>query len=322
MKGPKRPRRRGVPRRRPLRSADPRHRRTPRGRQGRARRRRWRARSTRSSRGIAPARPPIVARTTSPGSKTRRRPWTRSTASPRSISTRAASRARGRALVFYVNREKTDGHPAARGQRAVVRRPHAVGSRSIASRASPASPPTRSTSWSRPATRVRSRRSASTCRTTRSFARRTAASRSRSRTSTRPTTSRQVPGMRSEFSWTPEEVRARREVGHPGGRAHDEHARGRSATRRASSPTALNGKPEAFLKEHYSALEEGRADLVGLYFIADPKTRRARPRCRRPIRRRSCVPSTKGYTRNALVQLRRVRDRHPDRSSRTCAIAR
>ncbi len=68
----------------------------------------------------------------------------------------------------------------------------------------------------------------------------------------------------------------------------------------------LKGKPEAALKEYYSALEEGRADLVGLYFIADPK-----------IVELGIVPAAdhqdivlaeyEGYTRNALVQLRRIR---------------
>ena len=34
---------------------------------------------------------------------------------------------------------------------------------------------------------------------------------------------------------------------------------------------ALKGAPQEALKEHFSALEEGRADLVALYFLADPK---------------------------------------------------
>ena len=48
------------------------------------------------------------ARTTSPGSPTRTRRSTRSTGSSRCTSTRAAARARGKALVYHVNREKTD----------------------------------------------------------------------------------------------------------------------------------------------------------------------------------------------------------------------
>ncbi len=30
----------------------------------------------------------------------------------------------------------------------------------------------------------------------------------------------------------------------------------------------LNGNPQAALKEHFSAIEESRADLVALYFVA------------------------------------------------------
>ncbi len=42
------------------------------------------------------------------------------------------------------------------------------------------------------------------------------------------------------------------------------HASGRQAD-------GFKGTPQQALKEHFSALEEGRADLVGLYFLADPK---------------------------------------------------
>jgi dipeptidyl-peptidase-3 len=61
------------------------------------------------------------------------------------------------------------------------------------------------------------------------------------------------------------------------------------------------------IKEQFSALEEGRADLVGLYFIADPK-----------LAEIGIFPAAdqdnivraeyEAYTRNALVQLRRVRE--------------
>ena len=60
------------------------------------------------------------------------------------------------------------------------------------------------------------------------------------------------------------------------------------------------------LKEQYSALEEGRADLIGLYFLADPK-----------LAELGILPAAdqaeivqaeyEAYTKNALVQLRRVR---------------
>ena len=42
------------------------------------------------------------------------------------------------------------------------------------------------------------------------------------------------------------------------------HASGQQAA-------GFKGTPQQAIKEHFSALEEGRADLVGLYFIADPK---------------------------------------------------
>ena len=113
------------------------------------------------------------------------------------------------------------------------------------------------------------------------------------------------PRLRGEFSWTPEETaRATKWAGLAGEittNMHEVigHASGKISER-------LQGKPEAALKEYYSALEEGRADLVGLYFIADPK-----------IVELGIVPAAdhqdivlaeyEGYTRNALVQLRRIR---------------
>ena len=69
----------------------------------------------------------------------------------------------------------------------------------------------------------------------------------------------------------------------------------------------FKGTPQQALKEHFSALEEGRADLVGLYYLADPK-----------LVEIGAIPAAdqdnivraeyEGYTRNALVQLRRVRE--------------
>ena len=44
-------------------------------------------------------------------------------------------------------------------------------------------------------------------------------------------------------------------IGHASGRVSD----------------ALTGRPQDALKEHYSAREEGRADLVALYYMPDPK---------------------------------------------------
>jgi dipeptidyl-peptidase III len=113
------------------------------------------------------------------------------------------------------------------------------------------------------------------------------------------------PRLRAEFSWTPEEAaRGAKWAGLAGEittNMHEVigHASGKISER-------LKDKPEAALKEYYSALEEGRADLVGLYFIADPK-----------VVELGIVPAAdhqdivlaeyEGYTRNALVQLRRIR---------------
>jgi len=65
--------------------------------------------------------------------------------------------------------------------------------------------------------------------------------------------------------------------------------------------------PQDLLKEQYSALEESRADLVALYFVADPY-----------LAAIGLVPAAdqaeivqaeyEAYARNALVQLRRVRE--------------
>ncbi len=112
--------------------------------------------------------------------------------------------------------------------------------------------------------------------------------------------------FRSEFSWSPDEVgRAERwgafaselttnlheVIGHGSGLV---------------SPQ-LNGAPEKALKEQFSAIEEARADLVALYFVADPY-----------LVDIGVVPADalqevvlaeyEAYARNALTQLRRIRE--------------
>jgi dipeptidyl-peptidase-3 len=69
----------------------------------------------------------------------------------------------------------------------------------------------------------------------------------------------------------------------------------------------LEGQPQLALKEQYSAIEETRADLVALYFLPEPK-----------IGEIGLVPAGhqaeivtaeyEAYARNALVQLRRMRE--------------
>src|SRR6185503_6946952 len=68
----------------------------------------------------------------------------------------------------------------------------------------------------------------------------------------------------------------------------------------------LTGTPQALIKEHFSALEEGRADLVGLYFLPDPKL--VELGIIAAADQDAIVRAEyESYTRNALVQLRRVR---------------
>jgi dipeptidyl-peptidase-3 len=114
-----------------------------------------------------------------------------------------------------------------------------------------------------------------------------------------------VPGLRTEFSWTPEESERAEKWGSLAAELttnmHEVigHASGQVAAR-------LQGRPEVPLKEYFSALEEGRADLVGLYFIADPKMVElglvAAADHENVVR-----AEYEAYSRNALVQLRRVR---------------
>ena len=76
-------------------------------------------------------------------------------------------------------------------------------------------------------------------------------------------------GLRTEFSWTADEVTR----AHTWGAASQEltmemhevigHGSGRMSD-------SLDAAPHLLLKEHYSAIEEARADLVALYFLPDP----------------------------------------------------
>jgi dipeptidyl-peptidase III len=112
--------------------------------------------------------------------------------------------------------------------------------------------------------------------------------------------------MRGEFAWSPEEAeRAAKFANFAGELATDMHeVIGHASGRMADS---VKASPQALLKEEFSALEEGRADLVGLYFIADPKLVELgviSAADQEAITR----AEYESYTRNALVQLRRVRE--------------
>ena len=115
-----------------------------------------------------------------------------------------------------------------------------------------------------------------------------------------------APEFRREFAWTEEEVaRAEKWSAFAGELTTDlheviGHGSGKVADR-------LNGAPQAFLKEQYSAIEESRADLVALYFVADPQLA-ALGILEAADQEEIVRAEYEGYTRNALVQLRRVRE--------------
>ncbi len=116
----------------------------------------------------------------------------------------------------------------------------------------------------------------------------------------------QLPEFRREFCWSDEEVARAEKWGAIAADAttaiHEVlgHGSGRVADR-------LNGQPQLFLKEHYSAVEEARADLVALYFLPE---RRIGEFGLVPAAEQDSVVLTEyeAYARNALVQLRRVRE--------------
>jgi dipeptidyl-peptidase-3 len=70
---------------------------------------------------------------------------------------------------------------------------------------------------------------------------------------------------------------------------------------------SLRGAPEKALKEHFSAIEEARADLVALYFVADPYLVEIGVV---PAEAHQAIVAAEyeAYARNALVQLRRIRE--------------
>src|SRR3954468_21792095 len=112
--------------------------------------------------------------------------------------------------------------------------------------------------------------------------------------------------FRKEFAWSPEEAeRAERWSSMASELTTDlheviGHASGRIAEH-------LKGSPQSFLKEQYSALEESRADLVALYFLPDPKMIEL-GLVDAVDHEQVVLAEYEGYARNALVQLRRIRE--------------
>ena len=114
-----------------------------------------------------------------------------------------------------------------------------------------------------------------------------------------------VPEFRREFAWTPDEVTRADKWSAFAGELHTNmhevigHASGKVSDK-------VGGNPATLLKEQYSALEEGRADLIGLYFLADPKL--AELGILKADDQAEIVQAEyEAYTKNALVQLRRIR---------------
>ena len=111
---------------------------------------------------------------------------------------------------------------------------------------------------------------------------------------------------RREFCWTEEEMERAERWGAVASEVttaiHEVlgHGSGRVADR-------LEGQPQLFLKEQYSAIEEARADLVALYWVTDPKVAEVGLL---PAEHQAeiVLAEYESYARNALVQLRRVRE--------------
>ena len=112
-------------------------------------------------------------------------------------------------------------------------------------------------------------------------------------------------GMRTEFSWTLEEAERAKKWGAFALELMTEihevigHGSGRMADGVAS--------PHLLLQEQYSAIEESRADLIALYFLADPKLA-ALGIVRADDHAAIVQTAFEYYARNALVQLRRIRE--------------
>jgi dipeptidyl-peptidase III len=115
-----------------------------------------------------------------------------------------------------------------------------------------------------------------------------------------------APEFRREFAWSPEEAERAEKwssfAGELTTNMHEVigHGSGRISDR-------LQGNPQGVLKEQYSALEESRADLVALYFLTDRKLVEL-GLVDAADHDEVVLAEYESYARNALVQLRRVRE--------------
>ena len=112
--------------------------------------------------------------------------------------------------------------------------------------------------------------------------------------------------FRREFAWSPEEAdRAEKWSSIASELTTDLHeVIGHGSGKIAGH---LKGSPQSFLKEQYSALEESRADLVALYFLPSPKMVEL-GLLDAASHAEIVIAEYEGYARNALVQLRRIRE--------------
>ena len=111
---------------------------------------------------------------------------------------------------------------------------------------------------------------------------------------------------RQEFAWDDAEVdRAKRWGAFAAELTTEIHeVLGHGSGRMAANITVT---PQDLLKEQYSALEETRADLVALYYVGDPYL--SRIGVVSPDEQQAIAQTEyEAYARNALVQLRRVRE--------------
>lgn len=111
---------------------------------------------------------------------------------------------------------------------------------------------------------------------------------------------------REEFCWSPEEVARAEKWGSVASEVttgiHEVLGHGSGIVE-----AHLEGRPELAIKEQYAALEEARADLVALYFVGEPKIAEL-DMLPAADQEQIVLAEYEAYARNALVQLRRVRE--------------
>ncbi|NQW02530.1 MAG: peptidase M49 [Acidobacteria bacterium] len=116
----------------------------------------------------------------------------------------------------------------------------------------------------------------------------------------------QPKAYREEFCWSPEEVARAEQWGALASEVttgiHEVLGHGSGVVE-----SHLGGRPELALKEQYASLEESRADLVALYFVGEPRIAELGML---PAEHQETIvlAEYESYARNALVQLRRVRE--------------